>query len=80
VTIRIGTPAELADPDDDLPAIETGQGDVEDHEIGMLVIELPKGVVAGRREDRPITGLGHPQLEQRRELGLVLDDEDAFSH
>jgi len=46
----------------------------------MLVIELPKGVVAGRRENRPIAGFRHPQLEQGGELGLVLDDEDPFSH
>ena len=41
-------PAELADPLDDLPAVEPGQRDVEDDEVGMLVVEPAQGVVAGR--------------------------------
>ena len=33
-------PAELADPLEDLPAIEARQGHVEDDEIGVMVVEL----------------------------------------
>ena len=33
-------PAELADPLEDLPAIEAWQGHVEDDEIGVVVVEL----------------------------------------
>ena len=70
-------PAELADPLDDLPAVEAGQGDVEDHEVRMVVVEPPQRVVAARGDDRPVAGVAHPELEERGELRLVLDDRGS---
>jgi hypothetical protein len=73
-------PAELADPLDHLPAVEAGQGHVEDDEVRVPLIELAQRLVAARREDRLVARRGHPQLQQRGELGLVFDDEDPLSH
>ena len=57
-----------------------GSGDVEDHEVGMVLVEAPQGVGTGPGDDRPIAGPAHPQLDEVGEVGLVLDDEDRLSH
>ena len=57
-----------------------GQRDVQDDQVGLLVVEPAQRVGAGSRGDRPVAGAVHPQLDQGRELGLVLDDEDRLSH
>ena len=72
--------AELAEALEELPAIEAGQRDVQDDQVGPLVVEPAQGVGSGPGGDRSVAGLPDPQLDERRELGLVLDDEDGLSH
>ena len=72
--------AELADPLDDLPAVEPRQRDVEDHEVRVVLVEAAQRVGAGPCDDRPIAGAAHPQLDEVGELRFVLDDEDRVSH
>ena len=53
-------------------------GDLTERRV--LVVEAGERVVAVRRDDGPIARASHPQLEQRGELRLVLDDQDPLSH
>ena len=46
----------------------------------MVVVEPAQGVGPGRGDDGPVPGPAHPQLDERREVGLVLDDQDRVSH
>ena len=73
-------PAELADPLDDLPAVEAGQRDVEDDEVGMPLVEPAQRVRPGPGDRGLIPRPTHPQLDEVREVRFVLDDEDRLSH
>src|SRR6185312_13219456 len=73
-------PAELAEPFDELPAVESGQRDVEDHQVGMLIVEPAEPIGPGSSRHDAVAGPGHPQLHELGEFGLVLDDEDRLRH
>jgi glyoxylase-like metal-dependent hydrolase (beta-lactamase superfamily II) len=73
-------PAEFADALDDLPTVEGGQRHVEDDQVRMVIVETAQGIGPARGHDGPVPGAAHPQLDERGEVRLVLDDQDRVSH
>ena len=64
----------VADPLEDLATGEAGQAPVEEDDVDGLVDRL-EGLLAGVGHDH-LVGAVEPLGVQRREVGLVLDDED----
>ena len=46
----------------------------------MILVEEPQRVGTGPRREGPIARAAHPELDEIRELGFVLNDQDRLSH
>ena len=70
-----GHVAHVPDPLEDLPAVEVGQPDVEDHDVGVALVELADAVPAldGLRDREALPLEQGPQ--ELADVGLVLDDQ-----
>ena len=80
-TSTIAGPAAVGEPRGDVEAVDVGQLDVEQHEVGAQALGLgDPGRAVGRLAD-DVEPLG---LEQhagaRTEGGVVVDDEDGQGH
>src|SRR5919199_2135689 len=73
-------PTEFADTFDHLPAVEARQRDVEHDQVWTPFVELAERLVASAGDDQAVASLRDPALQERGELRLVLDDQDALAH
>jgi signal transduction histidine kinase len=69
--------AQLPDPVEDSPAVETGHLDVEDDEIRLVGVEPLQAVVAVGGLDHVVPRPLEQFLHQAADVGFVVDDEDA---
>ena len=60
-----------------LDAVDPGEAEVEDHEVGVLARRERQRRLAGRREVDVVAARLQVRAERPQELRLVVDDEDA---
>ena len=71
-----GHVAHVPDPLEDLPPVEVGHADVEDHQVGLLLVEEADAVAAQHGlGDRETLAFEH-RPQELPDVRLVLDDED----
>jgi hypothetical protein len=66
---------QLADALEHLPAVEAGQPDVEDHDVGAPLVQRPQAVLAARGLRDARAGHLEDPAEQRPDRLVVVDDE-----
>ena len=74
---RMGTGDSAADAADDFDAVEIGQAQIENHQIGLLVTQQGQSLAAGGGLDDPIGLDGQGRAQQPADRRLVVDDEDG---
>lgn len=68
---------QLADPAQHLLAVDVGQAEVEDHQVGPVLHHPLQPLGAAGRLDRGIAVGGQADLEEAADLRLVVDDQDT---
>ena len=68
----------LADLAADLPAVEAGQHDIQQHQIRLLFMEALQRGLAVVENDGLISVLFQIQPQQLADIGIVVDDHDSF--
>jgi hypothetical protein len=71
-----GHVAHVTDALDHRPSVEVGQPDVEDHDIGVDLVEQPQPLASGARLHDLELGAVQQGTQQHPDVGLVLDDQD----
>ena len=64
-------------PAADLEAIDPGQHDVEDDEVGKVLARLLEALLAGGRLDDAVPLVGQAAADDGPDLRVVVDDQDA---
>ena len=59
-----------------LPAVQVGQAEVEDDEVGALLDRLPKAVEGGARRADGVAPLAQGADQRRADAFVVLDDQE----
>ena len=59
-----------------LQAVESGQHQVQHHQVGRVALDLRHHVAARRDHRRQEAGLFQVMLEQASDVGIVFGDED----
>ena len=60
-------------------ARDAGQHQIEHDQVGPLLPRRAQRVAPVRRRDHPVAGLGEVVGDERRDVGLVVDHEDAVA-
>jgi hypothetical protein len=68
---------QLADPAQHLLAVDVGQAEVEDHQVGPVLHHPLQALGAACRLDRDVAVGGQADLQEAADLRLVVDDQDA---
>ena len=76
----IGVLPALANLTADVDAVEVGQAEIEDDQVGRVTVDRFERGVTGHRRQHFVAARAKERRDGRQEVRLVVDDEDAFSH
>ena len=62
---------------DQLQAVDVGQAEIEQHQVGPVMAQRRQRLRAGRRLDRAIVVRAQRRAQQPADRRLVLDDQDG---
>jgi hypothetical protein len=64
----------------DLKSIDLGHHDVEDHQVGVQLADLQQRLLAVAGDRDVVTGIAQVQLDESRDVRIVVDDQDRLGH